>query len=356
MTERFSAPSPQLGTRSLDASASAVIHTLAYFSLFRHPLDKGELAKYLHFWRRTGQDLDATLGFLTRLGLIGISEGFYFLAGQESLVAVRKKRTAVAQQWSKKVRTSAQVLAWIPFVRAVALSGSLSKGTQEAEGDIDFLLLTQHDRLWTSQFFLSIFQKILPPSERRKYCANLLLPSNHLSVQSRNLFTATEIVFLRPLMNGSLCDSFFRENAWVEQFYPQWKPSSDAVPEPSTNRVKTLVEWAFSGKWGDRFESGFSKWMARRVERRRKRHSRFSGHPPQLESTHEEEVVHHSRARQWHLQREWRAALDEFQSRHGVRLVQWQWSSEDEFSGSRLQLTRKARNYSHSVAYPAPSH
>jgi predicted nucleotidyltransferase len=290
--------------------------------MFRHPLRKEDLAKYLHFCPHTGENLASILASLAGLGLVGTSEGFYFLAGQESFVPVRKERTALAQRWSPRIATAARRLAHIPFVQGVALTGSLSKGAQDADGDIDLLVLSRPGRLWTSLFFISVFRRLLPRSATKEYCTNFLLASNHLSVQIRNLFTATEIVFLRPLVNGRLCEAFFRENAWVLHFYPRWTPTSHDVPHAPRRGLKGILEWTFSGKWGDSFESAFSKWYSERI----RRNSKFLGPLPKEEWAQVDHIVLHSRARQRELQQAWKAALDDFQSRNRVQLVQWPWS------------------------------
>src|SRR5512146_2622085 len=104
------------GLRRLDVQASAVIHTLVYFSMFHHPLRMEELTKYLHFCSATHQDVQAAVQRLSRLGMVRSSQGFYHLEGQESLVDIRQRRNCLAEHWLPKIRKSVSVLKRIPFV------------------------------------------------------------------------------------------------------------------------------------------------------------------------------------------------------------------------------------------------
>ncbi len=305
----------------LGASQSAVIHTLAYFSLFEHPLRRDELARYLHFCPVTDEGLSATLNELSNLGIIETSGPFYYLAGQEYLVLIRKYRNALARPWFRKLKTSVLVLAQVPFLEGLALSGSLSKGTQELDGDLDFMLLCRPGKLWTTGLFVRLLQKLLGRAQQKRFCTNFLLASDNLSIPQRDLFTATEIVFLAPLVNGQLWRAFFQQNAWVRNFYPNWVPPPGIPSKVFRLPLSGLLEWAFSGDWGDWFVQTAFQWAADR--RRRKSGSLYEARSPIR--TDAAEVFTFKRTRATQLHDEWGLVLDTIEARHNVSLTRWNW-------------------------------
>ena len=311
----------------LDVDASAVIHTLAYFSIFQHPLRFEEISRYLHFYGPASEDLFWTLARLRGRGLLENSEGYYSLAGQETTVKIRKERTARAEPWLRKIPVSVRILSYLPFVEALALTGSLSKGTQDPDGDIDFLSLGRPGRLWTTRLFLGLVRRLFPIRDRqRRFCVNLFLASDHLPVRRKNLFTATEVVFVGPLMNGPLCREFFEQNQWVRYFYPNWMPPAETSRPVSRPWLKRLLEWVLSGRFGDRVEAGASRYMMRRLRRGRRR--QFPDDPVRHDPYLDANEIGHSRASELLLQQAWEAALDDFQARHQVRTFRWRWNYE----------------------------
>jgi predicted nucleotidyltransferase len=314
---------PRAGFRQLDAKASAVIHTLAYFSMFRHPLREDELAEYMQFCHAPVIDLPETLSNLIEMELIGRQQGFYFLAGQDHFVDIRMERNNRAESWEKKLARAVRLMSHLPFVEALALTGSLSKGTQDEDGDIDFLVLTRPGRSWTFNFFLLALLKIMPKSLREHMCANLILAADKTSIRRKSLFSATEIVTLRPQTNSRLWQTFYRENAWATHFYPEWIPTEEVEQKGFVaHPVKAFVDRMLSGKFGDWCEGVLARWMTGRI--RRKEQAKFKGDPLHRRWLDSVEIGHPP-LRQTKLEETWNTVLEDFQASHAVRLVRWQW-------------------------------
>jgi hypothetical protein len=311
---------------SLDSASSSVITTLAYFSVFRHPLNQEELATFGQFCAPLGKDQDWVLGELVDLGLVECQNGFYFLAGQADLVPLRITRNWRARRWLERLDFSSRLLAYLPFMQAFALSGSLSKGTQDLGGDIDFFALTVPGRVWTAQFFLTLLIKAMPKMRRKCLCVNFLLAADQLAIRRRNLFTATEIAFLRPLSNGPLWTDFFAANRWVGEFYPNWTPPSEVAGTGPMAWGKHLLEWSFGGRFGDWFEARFFNWLTAR----RFRH-------PVVQDPKDRprgrlmvpNAYGHTRTFEHYLQGQVEAALDRFEAEHGVTVARWNWNLEE---------------------------
>lgn len=110
-----------------DASLeNSVLKTLAWFDLFHYPLTEGEL---LYFLDRivTGDELWPVLQKLCERGDVFWVQGFYALHNEPAMVAERKKANEKASAMLRKAHRIGRVLQQFPYVRAVCISGSLSK-------------------------------------------------------------------------------------------------------------------------------------------------------------------------------------------------------------------------------------
>lgn len=305
----------------LDATESAVIHTLAYFSVFQHPLTRWEICAYLQGTHATDREVNAALTGLINRGLIEKESDLFFLPGQGFLTSTRYARSTRAEHWQERVGASARWLSKFPFVEALLLTGSLSKGTQDMFGDIDFLVISAPGRLWTSLFFIRLAMRIVGRGEKRSICANYFLAADRLAVDKRNVFTATEVVFSRPLTNATVCDAFFSENSWVSIFYPRWTPGNEPTIAPDSSMLTKATEQLLRGSAGDLFEAVISRWGRVRYQRSK----REQGEEADEIAMHASEVVAHRRSRQRAIRERLMKALREYEDTHHVRTAALQW-------------------------------
>lgn len=308
----------------LDATESAVIHTLAYFSVFQHPLTRREISVYLQGKHATDSEVNAALTALINRGLIEKEFDLFFLPGHGFLTSTRYARSTRAEHWQERVSTSARWLSKFPFVEALLLTGSLSKGTQDMFGDIDFLVISAPGRLWTSLFFIRLAMRIVGRGEKRSICANYFLAADRLAVERRNVFTATEVVFSRPVVNATLCETFFTENSWVSSFYPRWMPDYERTIPSNGGLLSKATEQILRGAAGDLFEAVFSRWGRARY----RRFKREQGEDADESTMHAGEVIGHRRSRQRAIRERLMKALQEYEDTHHVRTAALQWERE----------------------------
>ena len=58
-----------------------------------------------------------------------------------------------------RAKWGASIIAAFPFVRAVGISGSLSKQYADENSDIDYFIITAANRLWIAKNLPAYFQK-----------------------------------------------------------------------------------------------------------------------------------------------------------------------------------------------------
>lgn len=308
----------------LAAASSSMVLTLAYFSIFKHPLREEELLTYTHFYAISREEGRAAIRSLLDQGILESCDGMLCLSGDRSLVAIRMERETRAMQWQPRVRRSIRVLSHLPFLRGLSLSGSLSKGTQDPDGDIDFFVLTAPNRLWTARFCASLMLKLMPRAQRENFCLNYFLPEDRLAIQDRTLFSATELTFLKPVLNGELLAAFFELNAWVTSFYPNWEPAEEDTPGLRRSLLRRLAEWPLSGAFGDRVEARISRWFIQRLNRQMRV-------MPMGQSSAEVRLdagvyKGHTKGNHGKTRQAWHERVDRLETELDIRLIRWPWA------------------------------
>ena len=94
--------------------------------------------------------------------------------------APAKAKAPVKAKVLVKAKAKARFISKFPFVAAVGVSGSLSKGYYDSDSDIDFFIITQHNRLWICRTLLMVYKKIFLLNSRKYFCPNYFISSEQL--------------------------------------------------------------------------------------------------------------------------------------------------------------------------------
>lgn len=296
-------------TASNDASLeTAILHTVAYADIFDYPLKVEEVHRYLEVPALLATvDAEVANGVVSS-GRLAWRDGYVSLPGREGIVEVRQQRERRAQAlWPRALRY-ASLIASFPFVRMVALTGSLALDNADDRTDLDFLIVTAPDRLWLARSFLLF---IVRWARRRGdvVCPNYLLSERALVLEQRNLFVARELAQMVPLFGLDVYERMRAANGWSRAYLPNAEG-----PPPPTRRIgrardlPTLarpLQGTFEtglrtplGLWLDRWE------MRRKTERWRRQYPQqpeaafgpdwckghFDAHGHRILAAHEERV------------------------------------------------------------------
>ena len=154
-------------------------------------------------------------------------------------------------------------------MEAIFISGSTSKGVVNKGGDIDYFIITRPNRLWLTRTLLILFKKIFLLNSHRYFCINYLIDTDHLEIEEKNRFTATEIATLMPVFDSPYYQEFWNTNSWIDQFYPNVKRrKSLMLSEMPTSRIKQFFENLFEGKLGEQLDISAMKINMRRWKRK----------------------------------------------------------------------------------------
>lgn len=315
----------------LDPLPAAVLHTILYFDIFRHPLTIDEIHRNCQWNSCSLSQCAAALEDLQQKGIISESQGYWFIEGHEAFVKLRAEREGRAKFFMAKARRYSRLISVFPFVRGVYISGSLSKGTVDQNGDIDYFIITEPRRLWIARTFLVLFKKVFLLNSKKYFCVNYFVDTEQLTIPDRNLFVATEIAFIYPAINGELYKSFIDSNHWVKLFYPNRQPYPvDSVPAERRTVLKKMLEKIFSGKLGEWLDE---KFLRLTLHRWKKKFPHVASPEFEVDFRSRRNVSkHHPQGFQRKVSAELEKRCREISENTGWQIssLNWKWSSEKE--------------------------
>lgn len=268
--------------RQTMSPARNILEVLAYYDLFEYPLLPAEIAGFLHQALRPDA-LEDILNDLQQRGRVYRLGPYYALRNEGSLMRRRMQGNAKAAALLPLAMQGAAWLQRFPFVRGIAVSGSLSKNMAEEDGDIDYFVITAPGRLWTARTLMHLFKKLTFLSGRQDhYCMNYYIDLEAMEVEEQNYFTAMEMVTLLPACGKDTLRTFATANAWTARYFPlhpmRQLPAEAARREP----LKAFLEFLLSRRCFDGLERMLMqltrrRWDRKRREGRRNKNGRLMG-------------------------------------------------------------------------------
>ena len=120
------------------------------------------------------------------------------------------------------------MLQWIgllPYTRLIALSGSSAHFNMSEKGDIDLFVVKRGRKVWSTAVNILLVSRLF--GCREMVCFNYLVADTHLSLQERDLFSANQLIHLRPLTGEEWMIRLRESNQCVEELYPNSLPPRD---------------------------------------------------------------------------------------------------------------------------------
>lgn len=224
------------------AQELAMLRSVTYAALFDYPLTLAQLHASL-IEVRADQDTIASWWRNSALLQAAIEhrDGLYYPRGRNDLVRTRARREALSRALLHRDRRILAFVGAMPFVRMVALSGSLAHLNGEDSADLDLFVITAPHRVWGVTLCLLAIARCF--GWRRRLCLNYVISEDALRVEPADLFAANQIIHLRPVTGGDVFDRFVNANAFVARCYPNF-----AVPRPvpTRSRMRRAIEGALS--------------------------------------------------------------------------------------------------------------
>jgi len=205
------------------AEERAFIASVLYASIFDYPLTADQLHETLIGVRanpgvaRAWYEASAVLQ-----SAIEHHDGSFFPRGRRDLIELRRQREAISKSMLRDLRRPLSVVTHMPFVRMVAVSGSLAHLNADGEADLDLFVITRGGRVWSVMTTVLVLSRVF--GWRRRLCVNYIISERQLAVEPCDLFSANQIVHLRPLSGGDIYHRFLEANRFVTTIYPNFTP------------------------------------------------------------------------------------------------------------------------------------
>ncbi len=225
--------------------ASNILKTVVYFDLFDYPLTAEQLFFFLPQNSVSAEEVKRSADSLVTVKRLQKEKEFFFLPSRmKEIVDRRDEEERRAQGMLRTARFVSTFIKRFPFVRAIFLTGSLSKNVVDRTGDIDFMIVTAQNRVWICRTMLTIFRKIVLLGSKKYFCTNYYVTENGFVHQRRNLYAAIEVVTTKAVWNESAFDEFQSSNEWTKEFLPNSRiePDNQLLLSPSRSFFQRVCE------------------------------------------------------------------------------------------------------------------
>jgi len=247
----------------------AILQTVAYSDIFDYPLTAHEIYRYLTGINASFETVNRVLqngDYLTHTGI------YFTLPRREEIIPIRLQREARSRKLMPHALRYGRILGSLPFIRMVALTGSLAVMNVSGNVDFDYMLIAAPGRVWTARAFALLLNRTVK-LWGHAICPNLILSENALEWKQHDLYIARELCQMIPIAGINVYQRLMHANEWAKNFLPNafMKSNSSSrlqdVLLDSQKRASVLqevLEFPLCGKFGDRFE----RWeMDRKIER-----------------------------------------------------------------------------------------
>ena len=232
----------------------SILNVLIYYDIFHYPLTIEEIFKSCP-QKCNKKQVEECLEKLEEEKLVFKFEKFYTLHNKLDLILRRLDGNQRAKRYLKTARLFIKIIASFPFVRAIFVSGSISKNYADKNSDVDFFVIAEPNRIWILKTMLILFKKTILLNHNKYFCANYIIDSEHLTIPTQNIYTSLEIVTLIPVYGKHYCKKFYQENQWVKGFYPNYPlPGLEQIPKCKKRYGKFIIEKLLNNRFGNKLD------------------------------------------------------------------------------------------------------
>ena len=253
---------------------NSILKVVAYFDIFNYPVSAQEILRYSDSITNK-EELAVELEELCVNGCLFKIDEYYCLRDIPELIRDRVLNFERAEVLLAKAKIISRFLFRFPFVRAICISGSLSKHVADEKADIDYFIITEANKLWLARSIMHCWKKLsFITGHQHMYCMNYYIDEMAMIIEEKNIFTATELVTLMPVCGNGTLDEFFCSNDWTHKYFPNQttagKTSAEKNKEPW---IKRIIEILFRNRLGDQLDDYLMKlttirWKQKEDEKR----------------------------------------------------------------------------------------
>ena len=264
-----------------------VTKTLLYSDLFDYPLTFDQLHKYLITSKKISKKKVKNMA-IEEKKLVSKKSGFYFLKNREDLVLLREKREKESAKKIKYGLKKTGILKYIPGIKFLGISGSLSLNNASPADDIDLFIISEKNKIWLTRLIAVFLLKIQGVYRDRnetnpsnKLCLNMIIDENNLLFPKsrQDIYTAHEIAQVLPVYDRkNTYTAFIKTNKWIRKYLANFEPEN--IKEEKINMFPQFL-WELAGLfWAEKFAKFIhQKYMRKQKNRETIKDGFLAFHP-----------------------------------------------------------------------------
>jgi len=191
----------------------------------------------------------------------------------------KRQDTAYRCRNLRRAKIAARLLALVPFLRLAGLNGSVVRGEETPESDIDFLIIARSGRLYTARFFATALVHLTGWRRHGQKVAGRVCLNCYLNNERPALIPSNPVSCFRvakankhfvPLVGDKEAEEkFWRANGWFGSFSVEGEQYADELRRTLTGkglrRRAAILEVFLRGNFGDWLENKLMSWQTRRI-------------------------------------------------------------------------------------------
>jgi len=256
----------------------AILQTLVFFDIFKRPLTLEELWRFLY--KIKAGKLQVLMGLrkleenqkIYKKNIFYRRENryYYALSGSQNIFKIFEDNRLVQRRNWHKVEWVAKILRFAPYIKNLSVINSLSFSASGENSDIDILIISHKNRLWTTRALVVFLLEIFGQNKNKwyqsgKFCLGFAFDETCLNL--KNLRLKNDIYFtywlanLEPVLDRNIYQKLIEENVWIYDDLPNWTPKYADI----TKKSPSFWEKLLAGRLGDKLERWLEKIQVQRV-------------------------------------------------------------------------------------------
>jgi len=258
----------------MDKIEKAIIKTVAFYDILGRPLALDELWQFLY--RAKASKLQVLLGTekLIKKNILTKKDNYFVFKNRDALISDFLTRQELNRKRWGKVSWVRKIVSMAPFVKNVSIINSLSYNNSRDDSDIDLLIVTKKNRLWTARALVILLLEILGQNKNTwykagKFCLGFAFDEGKLDLAGIKYHPPTggDIDFtyflanLTPIFDRGIYKELILKNPWLEKELPNWEEKKIKMQISNLKMIEKLL----GGRFGERIENWLAKIQINRI-------------------------------------------------------------------------------------------
>lgn len=267
---------------SFDRSAfsgleTSILKTLAYSAVFEAPIQIKECYLELQNYSCSYEDFLAAIQKLRGHypELITRESSFMALRPYVNSIGPYRRSFSANRRLIRNHRRQINQIARLPWISGIYFSGGTVHASHISKADIDLFIITASNRTWLAYSLLKLFA--LCTGTRNLFCFNYLIDRENLQVRTQqDLYTAHQILHLKPAVFNRILPDLKANNPWIYDFFPNSRVDHNEQQDHEKQGKKRVMElinlllmaaWSWLwGKKGVKNRTGGIRWDAHQIK------------------------------------------------------------------------------------------